>query len=104
MRWLSVLCLPFLLAGCGLLGEMPPVPQGIEHDGYILACRGVAIDDCTTEADHVADDLDRGRQLRWIIIRPDGHEACWQGFFQAGCEIGHFGFGQDLAPEVSPVP
>ena len=87
MRWLLVLFLPFLLAGCGLLRDMPPAPQGIEYDGYILACEGVAIDDCEREADHVADDLDRGGQLRWIIIRRDGHEACWQGLFQAGCEM-----------------
>jgi len=88
MRRLSVvLVLPFLFVGCGLLRDMPPAPQGIEHDGYILACERVAIDECTKEADHVANDLDRGEQLRWIIIRPDGHEACWQGWFQAGCEI-----------------
>ena len=82
-----VLFLPFVLAGCGLLRDMPPAPQGIEHDGYILACERVAIDDCTREADHIASDLDRGADLRWIIVRPGGHEACWQGWFQAGCEI-----------------
>jgi hypothetical protein len=92
------LFLPFLLAGCGLLRDMPSAPVGFEHDGYILACEGVVIDDCVQEADHVADDLGRGGQLRWIIIRPGGHEACWQGLFEAGCEEGI------ILSEVSPVP
>jgi hypothetical protein len=99
-----LLLAPLLLAGCGLLRDMPPAPEGIEHDGYILACESVAIDECTQEADHVADDLGPGRQLRWIIIRSDGHEACWQGWLQAGCEDEISGSGIDGSPEVSSAP
>jgi hypothetical protein len=60
--------------------------DGIEHGGYVLACEGVAIEACREEADRVASDLGDDRRVRWMVIRPDGHEACWTGPLLATCE------------------
>ena len=83
---------PLLLGGCVLLapvvGPAPilsPPPGGIEHDGYRLFCEGVELAACRAEADRVASELG-GRAVRWVVIRPDGHEVCFETGAVGICE------------------
>ena len=84
---------PLVISGCALFAPvvgpaaiLSPPPGGIEHDGYRLFCGDVELAVCRAEAERVAAESGRGRAVRWIVIRTDGHEVCFETGAVGICE------------------